>query len=283
MTYQSFIKEQVKRIKNTELEEEAIKLLVLELSGLDGAHFLMKLNEEIEEEIYIKLLKAVDEYIIDKKPVQHIIGYSYFYGYKMIVNTDVLIPRPETEELVGYVLSYYDEVFDGKKVDVVDVGTGSGAIAIALSKEEPNMRVKATDISDEALVVAKNNALNNNAQVEFYQGDMLAPLIENNFKFDILVSNPPYIPDNEYVEDIVKNNEPHVALFGGDNGMRFYDVILKDASKILNTPNIIAFEHSYNKKKEMHELINKYFPNSSYETIKDLSGKDRMTIIINKE
>lgn len=283
MTYQSFIKEQVKRIKNTELEEEAIKLLVLELSGLDGAHFLMKLNEEIEEEIYIKLLKAVDEYIILKKPVQHIIGYSYFYGYKMIVNPDVLIPRPETEELVGYVLSYYDEVFDGKKVDVVDVGTGSGAIAIALSKEEPNMRVKATDISDEALVVAKNNALNNNAQVEFYQGDMLAPLIENNFKFDILVSNPPYIPDNEYVEDIVKNNEPHVALFGGDNGMRFYDVILKDASKILNTPNIIAFEHSYNKKKEMHELINKYFPNSSYETIKDLSGKDRMTIIINKE
>lgn len=283
MTYQSFIKEQVKRIKNTELEEEAIKLLVLELSGLDGAHFLMKLNEEIEEEIYIKLLKAVDEYIILKKPVQHIIGYSYFYGYKMIVNPDVLIPRPETEELVGYILSYYDEVFDGKKVDVVDVGTGSGAIAIALSKEEPNMRVKATDISDEALVVAKNNALNNNAQVEFYQGDMLAPLIENNFKFDILVSNPPYIPDNEYVEDIVKNNEPHVALFGGDNGMRFYDVILKDASKILNTPNIIAFEHSYNKKKEMHELINKYFPNSSYETIKDLSGKDRMTIIINKE
>ena len=283
MTYQSFIKEQVKRIKNTELEEEAIKLLVLELSGLDGAHFLMKLNEEIEEEIYIKLLKAVDEYIIDKKPVQHIIGYSYFYGYKMIVNPDVLIPRPETEELVGYVLSYYDEVFDGKKVDVVDVGTGSGAIAIALSKEEPNMMVKATDISDEALVVAKNNALNNNAQVEFYQGDMLAPLIENNFKFDILVSNPPYIPDNEYVEDIVKNNEPHVALFGGDNGMRFYDVILKDANKILNTPNIIAFEHSYNKKKEMHELINKYFPNSSYETIKDLSGKDRMTIIINKE
>lgn len=243
----------------------------------------MKLNEEIEEEIYIKLLKAVDEYIILKKPVQHIIGYSYFYGYKMIVNPDVLIPRPETEELVGYILSYYDEVFDGKKVDVVDVGTGSGAIAIALSKEEPNMRVKATDISDEALVVAKNNALNNNAQVEFYQGDMLAPLIENNFKFDILVSNPPYIPDNEYVEDIVKNNEPHVALFGGDNGMRFYDVILKDASKILNTPNIIAFEHSYNKKKEMHELINKYFPNSSYETIKDLSGKDRMTIIINKE
>lgn len=243
----------------------------------------MKLNEEIEEVTYQKLLKAVDEYIIDGKPVQHIIGYSYFYGYKMIVNEDVLIPRPETEELVGYVLSYYDEVFDGKKVKVVDVGTGSGAIGITLSKEEPNMEMFATDISEEALVVARQNALNNDANVCFYQGDMLQPLIEKNLKFDILVSNPPYIPDDEYVEDIVRNNEPHVALFGGKNGMYFYDIILKDASKVLNTPNIIAFEHSYNKKKEMHELINKYFPNSTYETIKDLSGKDRMTVIINKE
>lgn len=283
MTYQTFIKEQTKRIKGTDLEKEAIKLLVLELSGLDGAHFLMKLNDEIEEEIYQKLLKAVDEYIINRKPVQHIIGYSYFYGYKMIVNENVLIPRPETEELVGYVLSYYDEVFDGAKVNLVDVGTGSGAIAITLSKEEPNMTVSATDISHEALLVAKQNAARNDATVTFYEGDMLCPLLENNLKFDILVSNPPYIPDDEYVEDIVKNNEPHVALFGGVNGMYFYDVILKDANKILNTPNIIAFEHSYNKKAEMHELIKKYFPNSTYETIKDLSGKDRMTIIINKE
>lgn len=200
----------------------------------------------------------------------------------MKVNEDVLIPRPETEELVGYVLSTYDDVFDGKEVDVVDVGTGSAAIAISLAKEEPNMHVVATDISEEALVVAEENAKINNANIKFYQGDMLKPLIDNNLKFDILVSNPPYIPDNEYVEDIVINNEPHVALFGGENGMNFYDIILKDANKILNTPSIIAFEHSYNKKLEMHELIKKYFPSSYAETIKDLSGKDRITIIINK-
>lgn len=242
----------------------------------------MNLNTEIEEEMYNKLLAAVNMYIEEGKPVQHIIGYSYFYGYQMIVNEDVLIPRPETEELVGYVLSYYDEVFDGKKVKVADVGTGSGAIAITLAKEESNMEVYATDISYEALEVAKKNATKNEANVTFYQGDMLKPLIEKGLKFDILVSNPPYIPDDEFVEDIVKNNEPHVALFGGENGMFFYDVILKDASSILNTPNIIAFEHSYNKKQEMHALIQKYFPNSWYETIKDLSGKDRITVIINK-
>ena len=282
MTYQKFLNEQTKRIKNTNLEKEAIKLLVLELSNLDGATFLASLNQEMPEDVYQKTLTAVDEYIINKKPVQHILGYSYFFGYKMKVDENVLIPRPETEELVGYVLSTYDQVFNGKKVKVVDVGTGSGAIAVALKKEEPNMTLYATDISEEALEVARFNASTNDADVTFYQGDMLQPLIEKNLKFDILVSNPPYIPVNEYVEDIVINNEPHVALFGGENGMNFYDIILKDASKILNKPNFIAFEHSYNKRQEMHELIKKYFPNSKYETIKDLSGKDRITIIINE-
>lgn len=254
----------------------------MELSNLDGATFLASLNQEMPEDVYQKTLAAVDEYIINKKPVQHILGYSYFFGYKMKVDENVLIPRPETEELVGYVLSTYDQVFNGKKVKVVDVGTGSGAIAVALKKEEPNMTLYATDISEEALDVARFNASTNEAEVTFYQGDMLQPLIEKNLKFDILVSNPPYIPVNEYVEDIVINNEPHVALFGGENGMNFYDIILKDASKILNKPNFIAFEHSYNKRQEMHELIKKYFPNSKYETIKDLSGKDRITIIINE-
>ena len=282
MTYQKFLNEQTKRIKNTNLEKEAIKLLVLELSNLDGATFLASLNQEMPEDVYQKTLTAVDEYIINKKPVQHILGYSYFFGYKMKVDENVLIPRPETEELVGYVLSTYDQVFNGKKVKVVDVGTGSGAIAVALKKEEPNMTLYATDISEEALDVARFNASTNEAEVTFYQGDMLQPLIEKNLKFDILLSNPPYIPVNEYVEDIVINNEPHVALFGGENGMNFYDIILKDASKILNKPNFIAFEHSYNKRQEMHELIKKYFPNSKYETIKDLSGKDRITIIINE-
>lgn len=253
------------------------------MSGLSGANFLLSLKEEIDNEKLEIMKKCLDMYIIEGKPVQHILGYSYFFGYKMKVNKDVLIPRPETEELVGYVLSTYDDVFKGKKVEVVDVGTGSGAIAIALAKEEQNMILSGTDISDDALKVAQENAKNNNAQITFYQGDMLKPLIERKLKFDILVSNPPYIPNHEYVDDIVINNEPHVALFGGELGMDFYEQILSSANEILNKPNFIAFEHSYNKKKEMHELIKKYYPNSKYETIKDLSGKDRITIIINEE
>lgn len=197
----------------------------------------------------------------------------------MKVNKDVLIPRFETEELVGYILSYYDEIFKTKKIKVVDIGTGSGNIAIALAKEEPNMEVSASDISPEAIEVAKENAKNNDAKVNFLVGDMLEPFIKSGEKFDILVSNPPYIPDTEFVEDIVKDNEPHLALFGGSDGMKFYDMILKDADKILNYPALIAFEHSYNKKEQMINLAKKYFSDSQVEVIKDMQGKDRMTFI----
>ncbi len=197
----------------------------------------------------------------------------------MKVNKDVLIPRFETEELVGYILSYYDEMFETKKIKVVDIGTGSGNIAIALAKEEPNMEVSASDISPEAIEIAKENAKNNDAKVNFVVGDMLEPFIKSGEKFDILVSNPPYIPDTEFVEDIVKDNEPHLALFGGSDGMKFYDMILKDADKILNYPALIAFEHSYNKKEQMINLAKKYFSDSQVEVIKDMQGKDRMTFI----
>lgn len=283
MTYQQFLNKQMKRALSLSKEAEAIKILVLELSGLDGAAFFLQLNQELPKDEEEKYLKAIDLYLIDGIPVQHILGYSYFYGYKMIVNKEVLIPRPETEELVGYVLQKYDDVFDGQEVTVVDVGTGSGAMAVVLKKEEPKMTMYATDISETALEVAKQNAKNNDSQVTFLQGDMLQPLIERGLKFDILVSNPPYIPDDEFVESIVKDNEPHVALFGGKDGMYFYDIILSNASKILKEKNIIAFEHSYNKGEQMISLAKKYFPNGNVELIKDLNGKDRFTIIINGE
>lgn len=282
MTYQKYLKLKRKEALQNGLEAEAIKLLILELSNMNGATFFANLNTEIPEDDLKRFDEAITLYIDKKIPVQHIIGYSYFYGYKMKVSDKVLIPRSETEELVNYVLQTYDDVFDGQKVDVVDIGTGSGAIAIALALEEKNFTVKATDISAEALAVAKDNALNNNANVEFFEGDMLDPVISRGLKFDVLVSNPPYIPDDEFVEDIVKNNEPNVALFGGSDGMKFYDIILKGANKIIKEKNIILFEHSHTKKSEMLNLAKKYFPNGEASVIKDINGKDRFTIIINR-
>lgn len=279
MTYQQLINYGKKLAKSHNVEVEGIKILVLEMSGLNGAEFLLNIHSEVDRELEEKIKKGIEEYI-NGKPVQHIVGYTYFYGYKMIVNGDVLIPRPETEELIGYVLAYYDEMFDGNKVDVVDVGTGSGNIAVALAKEESNMKVSASDISFEALETAKVNAENNQANVTFYQGNMLDPFIEKGLKFDILVSNPPYIPDDEYVEPLVLDNEPNIALFGGNKGMKFYQEIFENAKKVLKDKAIMAFEHSHKTRLEMLELANTYFPKANSFVIKDLNGKDRFLIVL---
>lgn len=278
MTYQQLLKKGYKLAKQQKKEKEAIRLLVLELSGFDGANFLLNLNSEVPQETYDKIENGFNEYL-SGKPVQHIIGYSYFYGYKMIVNSNVLIPRPETEELVGYVLANYDEMFKGQKVDVVDVGTGSGNIALALAKEEANMNVYATDISSDALLTAKQNAINNDAKIDFMCGNMLDPLIDANLKFDILVSNPPYIPDDEYVEPLVKDNEPNVALFGGEMGMKFYNEIFEKSHLVLKNKALMAFEHSHKTKELMLALANKHYPNAKSEVIKDINGKDRFLIV----
>lgn len=282
MTYRSLLNKYKEICINKNLEIEAVKLLILELSNFDGASFLAKFDDEIELDKLNLLETAINKYVNDFIPVQHILGYTYFYGYKIKVSKDVLIPRCETEELVGYVLEYYDEIFKGNEVNVCDIGTGSGAISIALAKEEPSMSLFATDISKSALSIAKENALINNTNITFFEGDLLNPLIESNIKFDILVSNPPYIATNDEVDPLVIKNEPHLALFADNEGMDCYDRILKDAHKILNTPNIIVFEHGYKQKDLMLKLIDKYYPNSECEIIKDLSGNDRITVIFNK-
>lgn len=279
MTYQQLINYGKKLAKSHNVEAEGIKILVLEMSGLNGAEFLLNIHSEVDRALEEIIKKGIEEYV-SGKPVQHIVGYTYFYGYKMVVNGDVLIPRPETEELIGYVLAYYDEMFDGKKVDVVDVGTGSGNIAVALACEESNMKVWASDISFEALETAKVNAENNQANVTFYQGNMLDPFIEKGLKFDILVSNPPYIPDDEYVEPLVLDNEPNIALFGGNKGMKFYQEIFENAKKVLKDKAIMAFEHSHKTRLEMLELANTYFPEANSFVIKDLNGKDRFLIVL---
>ncbi len=253
---------------------------MLELSGMNGASFLAAFKDEIPEDIFNKYEDALDKYFNHNYPVQYILGYSYFYGYKMIVDERVLIPRRETEELVAHVLSYYDELFDGKKVNLCDIGTGSGNIAIALKAEEPRLDVYASDISCDALDVARKNASNNNVEVTFLCGDMVEPLKQLGIKFDIVVSNPPYIPKDEFVEDIVKDNEPNIALFGGVDGMFFYEEIFKNVKDLLNDKAFLAFEHSFSKKQAMIDLAKKYYPQAKIISIKDMQDKDRFTVVI---
>ncbi|MDY0023367.1 MAG: peptide chain release factor N(5)-glutamine methyltransferase [Candidatus Izemoplasmatales bacterium] len=259
-------------------ETSATELLFLNFSDLKPNELYLKYEEEMPKESENKFENALELYLENNIPVQQIIGHVYFYGYKFSVKNTALIPRFETEELVANTLIQYDEYFSDKKVDVLDIGTGSGCLAITLALEEPLMKVTATDISEEALLLARENAKNLNAKVEFIQGDMLKPVLDK--KFDILISNPPYIPNSEKVDSLIYDNEPHIALFGGEDGLDFYREIISNANKILKEKAIIAFEHAYDKKEELQILAKQYFPNAKTFTLKDMQNKDRMTFII---
>ncbi len=259
-------------------DKETLRAFLFELCNEYDINLYMEKDNEADIRVEKRFIEGVDK-LVKNEPLNYVLGYSYFYGYKFLVNENVLIPRFETEELVGLVLSKYDEYFKGQKINLADVGTGSGAIAISLKKEEPNLNVYASDISLEALNVAKENASNNDADVTFYQGSMLKPLIENDIKLDILVSNPPYIKQDEVLDPSVKDYEPHVALFGGNDGLKFYRMIFEDASKVLKEKSMLFFEMGYDQKENLTALAREYFSNGHIEVIKDINKKDRMLFI----
>lgn len=208
------------------------------------------------------------------EPVQYIVGNTDFYGNIIKVNKSVLIPRFETEELVEKTISYIKQMFKGK-VKIADLGTGSGCIAITL-KKEIDCDVDAVDISSDALKVAKENALNNNVEINFYVGDMLNPLSD---KYDVIISNPPYISYDMEIMDNVKKNEPHIALYANNNGLYYYEEILKNINRYLKSPFLVAFEIGYEQGNDIILLVNKYLPKSKVVIEKDMQGKDRFAFI----
>lgn len=217
------------------------KVLFYHLAHKEPHQLYLMMDEEVDEELLKQFQDGMQRYM-NGEPIQYINGKENFFSRDFIVNENVLIPRYETEELVENILYKIDDYFDDySSIDLCDVGTGSGAIAITLALEEPKLNVVATDISEEALEVAKANASELDAQVTFYQGDMLEPLIDRQQKFDIFVSNPPYIPQDQEIESVVKDNEPHVALFGGNDGLYFYRKIFKDVRHVLKDRAFTCF------------------------------------------
>ena len=208
------------------------------------------------------------------EPVQYIVGDVDFYGNTIKVDKRVLIPRFETEGLCELALKY----LTNNNLNVIDLGTGSGCIPITLKKKLPNINMDAVDISSDALELAKENAKLNNVDISFYQRDMLYPLDK---KYDCIISNPPYLPHGGEVMDIVKNNEPHLALFADDNGYCFYEGILKNYKKHLNDKYVILFEMGYNQGEKIKKLALKYL-DCDVEIKKDLQGFDRYAIIKSK-
>ena len=247
------------------------KVLFYHLANMEPHQLYLMMDEEVDEELLKQFQDGMQRYM-NGEPIQYINGKENFFSRDFIVN--------ENEELVENIVYKIDDYFDDySSIDLCDVGTGSGAIAITLALEEPKLKVVATDISEKALEVAKENAKELNADVTFYQGDMLQPLIERQQKFDIFVSNPPYIPQDQDIESVVKDNEPHVALFGGNDGLYFYRKIFQDVKQVLKDRALLAFEMGFDQREIMCEAVEHYFPDIPYEIIKDISGKDRMLFI----
>ena len=243
---------------------------LLDFSKVD---ILMKENHELTEaqqvfchDALIKLKQHI--------PIQHIIGSTEFFGLKFNVSQDVLIPRPETEELVQWIIQ--DNQLSN--AIILDIGTGSGCIPITLKKNIPEAKVSAWDISTDALEVAKGNALANQTEVNFIPQDALEPNIKATTKYDIIVSNPPYVRqlEKDLMHENVLNNEPHLALFVEDNDpLLFYRAISKLALTALKANGFIYFEINEALGKQTCDLLQE-LGYIEVELRKDLFGKDRM-------
>ncbi|WP_449538081.1 peptide chain release factor N(5)-glutamine methyltransferase [Ferdinandcohnia sp. Marseille-Q9671] len=259
-------------------DENSGELLLCHYLGLTRAQLLAELREELDETIKEKFTNAIEE-VVSGIPVQYIIGYEEFYGRRFIVNEEVLIPRPETEELVQGLLNRITKLYgDVEEVAVVDVGTGSGAISITLALENPKLDVMTVDIAKASIDVAKGNARQLGANVSFYEGDLLQPLIEHGTKVDVVVSNPPYIPegDIETLSTVVKDHEPMRALVGGVDGLDFYRRFMYEIPEVLKENGIVAFEVGIGQGKLVADLLQHTFTGAKVEVVYDINGKDRM-------
>ncbi len=211
-------------------------------------------------------------------PVQHIVEKEEFYGRTYRVNHHVLVPRPETEELVEGILSRAKELFpDPTKATIADIGTGSGAIAISLALELQNREVTAVDISEDALAIAKENARQLEAPTSFLHGDLLQPLAGR--KLDIVVSNPPYISEEEYatLDPLVRDHEPIQALVGGEDGYELYRRLAEGLPNLISSPGLIGFEVGEKQARTVATMLESSFGKDiEVEVVKDISGKERM-------
>ena len=245
---------------------ELIKKNVLELYNI--------LNDVIDDET-ANLYKQKIDLLKQGKPIQYVIGNVNFHGNKFIINENVLIPRFETEELVDYTVQYSKKLFT-EPVDIIDLGCGSGVIGLSLEKKISTKSVDLVDISEEALKVAETNKNNLSSNATLIKSDMWENITN---KYDIIISNPPYIKTTEEIEKIVKENEPHLALYAGEDGLDCYRKIFKDISKYMKEKCLIALEIGYTQANDIINIINEKLSDVTIEVKKDLSEKDRMIFV----
>lgn len=276
MTYKKLLDKAVLKIEKADLEPNVAILLLMHYTKEKLANVYANLDKEADDKIVVLFNEGVSKYINEHIPLQYITGIQSFFGYDFIVNENVLIPRRETEELVEKVIYYIEDNFNEKEINVLDIGTGSGCIAITLEKELKNVNVTAIDISEKALEVAKLNNEKLETNVSFKLGDLYSPIKDE--KFNVIVSNPPYIADQGLIGKTVKH-EPKISLYGGKDGLDIYKKIISEAKKHLQNKGLIAFEHAYDKAEELKKIALETFPNAKITLYQDLSRYDRITFI----
>lgn len=276
--YRSFFTESLISIYPKTEIEVFLYLLTEEYLGLNRIEFVIQPNYKIKKE-KIKLLNIGLEKLKEEEPIQYIIGHTEFFGHSFLVNKNTLIPRPETEELVAWVLSEIEKAsIQQRKINtILDIGTGSGCIPISIAKEIKNTNLTAIDISEEALKTAEKNAENNRVNIQFIKANILTKA-KLDKQYDIIISNPPYVRNIEKkeIKNNVLQNEPHLALFVTDNKpLVFYDKIATLAKQHLTKKGKLFFEiNQYLGEETKQLLIQKGFKN--VELRKDIFNNDRM-------
>ena len=281
MTYREKFFE-LKKQENKYLNQTSIKALLIDNGNFkDFLDLLNHFDEQIKEE---NKLNNQIERLTSGEPLQYILGYAYFVNSNYKVNSDVLIPRQETEQLAVAAMTKIIKLF-GKdpKIKIVDIGTGSGILGIYLKEYFAKSYVICTDISAKALEIARSNAESHHVQIDYRQGDILEPIMKEN-NISVIVSNPPYIRSKNTVDPQTLKYEPHLALFATP-ATKFYEEILTSIDKQLMNDNkfLIAFEIGEDMEEELTELLEKKYSGLLYQFEKDIYGKTRFLYIINNK
>lgn len=277
-TYQQVVQSAVKYLEKLELNTYIAERLLLDRLDWTKTDFIRHLNHTMEESVYLQYLDDLNEFI-KGKPLQYIVGKEWFYDYALKVTQDTLIPRPETEELVHRALSHLNKVAEDKPLRILDIGTGSGAIAITMKKERPQDDVTATDISEKALEVAIENAGTHQAAIRFLKGDLLEPVSLETF--DCIISNPPYIgyDEKDLMDSSVLQYEPHTALFAENHGLSLYERLAYELPFHLKTDGCLFMEIGFQQGEKLKSLYQQAFPDKEVSIEKDINGLDRMLIV----
>ena len=254
-------------------EPEALSFVYRGLKQWDLTHFVLHLRQEVSDED-AELLAYVFSQLKNHKPAQYILGYEDFHGLRFQVDERVLIPRPETEELVDLILAENSS----SELKILDIGTGSGAIAVSLKESCPLWQVTASDLSVDALELARENAKHNQVDISFIQSDVFEAISDS---FDIIVSNPPYISENDKNEVGINvlASEPKMALFADEEGLAIYRQVIEDADKYLTPKGKLYFEIGYKQGRDLKKLLSLHFPDKRVRVLKDQFGQDRMVVM----